>query len=67
MKCGIVVFPGSNCDHDVYHVWKHVLQQDPTFRWAPGRDALGATWWCCRAASPTATTCGPAPWRRCRR
>jgi len=33
MKCGVVVFPGSNCDHDVYHVWKHVLQQDATFLW----------------------------------
>ncbi len=33
MKCGVVVFPGSNCDHDVYHVFKHVLQQDATFLW----------------------------------
>jgi phosphoribosylformylglycinamidine synthase I len=33
MKCGVVVFPGSNCDHDVYHVWKHVLQQEATFLW----------------------------------
>jgi phosphoribosylformylglycinamidine synthase I len=33
MKCGVVVFPGSNCDHDVYHVWKHVLRQDATFLW----------------------------------
>jgi len=33
MRCGVVVFPGSNCDHDVYHVWKHVLQQDATFLW----------------------------------
>ena len=33
MKCGVVVFPGSNCDHDVYHVLKHVLQQDVTFLW----------------------------------
>ena len=33
MRCGIVVFPGSNCDHDVYHVLKHVLQQDVTFLW----------------------------------
>ena len=24
MKIGIVTFPGSNCDHDVYHVVKHV-------------------------------------------
>ena len=28
MKCGVVVFPGSNCDHDVYHVLKHVLGQE---------------------------------------
>jgi phosphoribosylformylglycinamidine synthase len=33
VKAGVVVFPGSNCDHDVYHVLKHVLQQDATFLW----------------------------------
>jgi hypothetical protein len=33
MKCGVVVFPGSNCDHDVYHVFKHVLQQEAAFLW----------------------------------
>ncbi len=33
MKCGVVVFPGSNCDHDAYHVLKHVLEQDVTFLW----------------------------------
>ena len=33
MRCGVVVFPGSNCDHDVYHVLKHVLGQDTTFLW----------------------------------
>ena len=33
MKCGIVVFPGSNCDHDVYHVLGHVLEQETTFLW----------------------------------
>ena len=33
MKCGIVVFPGSNCDHDVYHVLKHVLDQEVVFLW----------------------------------
>lgn len=33
MKCGVVVFPGSNCDHDVYHVLKHVLGQDVAFLW----------------------------------
>jgi phosphoribosylformylglycinamidine synthase subunit PurQ / glutaminase len=33
VKCGVVVFPGSNCDHDVYHVLKHVLEQEVTFLW----------------------------------
>jgi phosphoribosylformylglycinamidine synthase len=33
MRCGVVVFPGSNCDHDVYHVLKHVLEQDVVFLW----------------------------------
>ena len=33
MRCGVVVFPGSNCDHDSYHVLRHVLQQDTTFLW----------------------------------
>ena len=33
MRCGVVVFPGSNCDHDVYHVLKHVLDQDVCFLW----------------------------------
>lgn len=33
MRCGVVVLPGSNGDHDVYHVLKHVLGQDVTFLW----------------------------------
>ncbi len=33
MKFGIVVFPGSNCEHDCYHVVKHVLRQDACFLW----------------------------------
>ena len=33
MRCGVVVFPGSNCDHDVYHVLKHVLGQEAVFLW----------------------------------
>ena len=33
MRCGVVVFPGSNCDHDVYHVLKHVLEQEAIFLW----------------------------------
>lgn len=33
MKFGIVVFPGSNCDHDCYHILKHVLGQETKFIW----------------------------------
>jgi phosphoribosylformylglycinamidine synthase len=33
MRCGVVVFPGSNCDHDVYHVLKHVMGHDVSFLW----------------------------------
>lgn len=38
MRFGIVVFPGSNCDHDVYHVVKHVLGADAEFIWHKDRD-----------------------------
>ena len=33
MKCGIVVFPGSNCDHDCYHILKHILNQETHWLW----------------------------------
>jgi len=39
VRCGVVVFPGSNCDHDVYHVLKHVLGQETCFLWH-GDDGL---------------------------
>ena len=37
MKFGIVVFPGSNCEHDCYHVVKHVLRQEASFLWHKDR------------------------------
>ena len=33
MKFAIVVFPGSNCDHDAYYAAKHVLGADAEFVW----------------------------------
>ena len=33
MKFAVVVFPGSNCDHDAYHAAKHVLGQEAAFVW----------------------------------
>ncbi|MFZ1729949.1 MAG: phosphoribosylformylglycinamidine synthase subunit PurQ [Bacteroidota bacterium] len=32
-KFGVVVFPGSNCDHDAYHAVKHVLGAQAEFLW----------------------------------
>jgi phosphoribosylformylglycinamidine synthase I len=32
-KFGVVVFPGSNCDHDAYNILKHILKQDTEFLW----------------------------------
>ena len=42
MKFGIVVFPGSNCDHDAYHATRHVLGQDAEFVWHKETDLRGA-------------------------
>jgi phosphoribosylformylglycinamidine synthase len=33
IKFGVVVFPGSNCDHDAYYAAKKVLGQDAVFLW----------------------------------
>jgi phosphoribosylformylglycinamidine synthase I len=41
MKCGVVVFPGSNCDHDAYHVLKHVVEQNTVFLWHQDEDLQG--------------------------
>jgi phosphoribosylformylglycinamidine synthase len=33
VKFGVVVFPGSNCDHDTYHVISKVIGQPVDFIW----------------------------------
>ena len=38
MKFGIVVFPGSNCDHDAYHAAKDVLGQQAEYLWHKDTD-----------------------------
>jgi phosphoribosylformylglycinamidine synthase subunit PurQ / glutaminase len=38
MKFGVVVFPGSNCDHDAYHAIGHVLQKPVEFIWHQSQD-----------------------------
>jgi phosphoribosylformylglycinamidine synthase I len=37
-KFGVVVFPGSNCDHDAYYSLKKVLGYDAEFLWHKERD-----------------------------
>ncbi len=42
MKFAVVVFPGSNCDHDAYHAVKHVLGQPTEFLWHKDTSLRGA-------------------------
>jgi phosphoribosylformylglycinamidine synthase len=42
MKFAIVVFPGSNCDHDAYHAAKHVLGAEAAFVWHKDTSLAGA-------------------------
>ena len=42
MKFAIVVFPGSNCDHDAYHAAKHVLGHEAEFVWHKETNLRGA-------------------------
>lgn len=37
-KAGVVVFPGSNCDHDAYYAVKKILNYDATFLWHKDTD-----------------------------
>lgn len=41
MKAGVVVFPGSNCDHDCYHVLKHIAGFETQFLWHKDTDLKG--------------------------
>ncbi len=42
MKFGIVVLPGSNCDHDALHVTKDVLGEEAELLWHKETDLHGA-------------------------
>ena len=41
-RFAVVVFPGSNCDHDAYHAVKHVLGQEAAFVWHKDASLGGA-------------------------
>ena len=42
MKFGIVILPGSNCDHDAMHVTRHVLGAEAEFLWHKDTDLKGS-------------------------
>ena len=42
MKVGIVVFPGSNCDEDAFHVAGSVLGHQPQLLWHKDHDLKGS-------------------------
>lgn len=42
MKFGVVVFPGSNCDHDAFHAIGQVLHQPVEFIWHQSEDLLNS-------------------------
>ena len=41
MKVGVVVFPGSNCDHDLFHVVGKVVGFDAVYLWHKDADLQG--------------------------
>ena len=41
MKFGVVVFPGSNCDEDLYYALKHIMGQDTIKLWHKDNDLKG--------------------------
>ncbi len=38
---GVIVFPGSNCDHDAYHALAHVMNAKTKFLWHKDTDLSG--------------------------
>jgi phosphoribosylformylglycinamidine synthase subunit PurQ / glutaminase len=42
MKFAVIVFPGSNCDHDAFHAAKQVLRQDAELIWHKDTSLKGA-------------------------
>ena len=41
MKFGVLVFPGSNCDHDTFNVIAEIAQQPVAFLWHDSEDLAG--------------------------
>jgi phosphoribosylformylglycinamidine synthase len=42
MKIGVVIFPGSNCDHDMIYVLRNIMEQNVVELWHKETDLKGA-------------------------
>jgi phosphoribosylformylglycinamidine synthase len=42
LKLGVVIFPGSNCDHDTFYALRDVVHQETIFLWHKDHDLRGA-------------------------
>ncbi|MBI3693598.1 MAG: phosphoribosylformylglycinamidine synthase subunit PurQ [Acidobacteria bacterium] len=42
MKFGVVIFPGSNCDHDAFYALSHNLGKNTVFLWHQSEDLEGS-------------------------
>ena len=40
-QIGVIIFPGSNCDHDAYHAMKSVMGAETKFLWHKDSDLSG--------------------------
>ena len=59
MKFGVIIFPGSNCDHDAYWTIQQVAKQPVTFLWHESHDSKTAMRSLFPADLPTVTICAP--------
>jgi phosphoribosylformylglycinamidine synthase len=41
MKFGVVIFPGSNCDHDLIYVLRDILGKEVEELWHKDKDLKG--------------------------
>ncbi|MCK5465182.1 MAG: phosphoribosylformylglycinamidine synthase subunit PurQ, partial [Bacteroidales bacterium] len=41
MKTGVVIYPGSNCDHDMIYVLRDIMEQEVVELWHKDTDLQG--------------------------
>jgi phosphoribosylformylglycinamidine synthase subunit PurQ / glutaminase len=42
MRIGVIIFPGSNCDHDMIYVLREIMEQDVVELWHKDKDLKGS-------------------------